>query len=466
MEVEEGNNADAGDINEGNNDVLCNKLADSTLRELDGMFPMSGNSSSSLGSECSIHRVPNKFYKGGQNYYVPELVAIGPYYHGDERFINMEVHKQRYVHALLGRISTPESRPEKLKALFEVVGNLEEKVRESYSSDSIIVNEEKKDDFRKMILFDGLFIVELLLRSEEPDTYKKDPNDPIFNTSWMYASLVRDMILLENQLPLFILEKLFSKMKEFDQNSQNKTITRLALRFFKTLIPNDQEILSEGDGKFAKTKHLLDVLYKVLFDVECGKATNSNSRGLSSAVKLERAGVRFKKADKHRCFLDIKFKHEALEIPVLHIEDHFEVFLRNLIAWEQCSNIKENRPFVVTSYAFLMESMINTESDVELLCRREIITHSLGCDEDVSLLFNNLCKEVTLEKFFYSEVCEQVEDYSKTLWHTWREWLTRKYFRSPWACMSLFTAMLLLLFAFVGAVGGVFSALSYLFHKS
>ncbi|XP_019052189.1 PREDICTED: UPF0481 protein At3g47200-like [Nelumbo nucifera] len=397
---------------------LSKELAASTLKDLE---ELTGKSSSSYSSSSCIHRVPEKFHKINQYAYVPELIAIGPNHHGKESLQTMEEHKKRYVKALLNRISTTqESNFKKLGEFFNILCFLEEEIHKSYSE----ISKMSRNDFLKMMLFDGFFMIELFLRSAE---VKKDENDPIFNTNWLYASLVRDMILLENQLPLFVLDKLFVKTKSKFSGHENQSLTRLALRFFKPLIPNDQHLLLKA-SKFTSSKHLLDLVYKVLLvDVKyLQPKSNPGGNLLLSVTRLRRAGIKFKKGHEETSFLDIKFSHGVLEIPPVHIEDHFEVLLRNLIAWEQCSN---SRPLhVVTSYAFLMNKLISTTEEVGFLCHRGIITNYLGGDEEVSLLFNNLCKEVTLVNFCYSEVCNQVKSYCKNRLRVWLPTFIGNYF--------------------------------------
>ncbi|XP_010247182.1 PREDICTED: UPF0481 protein At3g47200-like isoform X1 [Nelumbo nucifera] len=355
-----------------------------------------------------------------------QLTAIGPYHHGKESLQTMEERKREYVKALLHRISiTPESNLKSLQEFFKVLCSLEKQVRKSYSE---IINL-SRNDFLKMMLFDGVFIVELFLKSARE--VKRDEDDPIFNTNWLYASLVRDMILLENQLPLFVLDKLFNKIKSnFPGQYENQSLTRLALRFIKPLIPNDQLLLRKT-SKFIGSKHLLDLTYNVLLDEVKYSPSMAIPREnlLPSVTGLQRAGVKFKKGHEETSFLDIKFIKGVLEIPPLRIEDHFEVLLRNLIAWEQCC-ITEDCPCIFTSYAFLMDSLINTTSDVELLCCRDIITNLLGDDKNVSSLFNNLCKEVTLVKFCYSDICHPIKDYCKNRWHVWLPTFVRNFFYS------------------------------------
>ncbi|ESR59308.1 hypothetical protein CICLE_v10017781mg [Citrus x clementina] len=59
------------------------------------------------------------------------------------------------------------------------------------------------DEFVTMILLDAVFLIELFLRGFYPDFIK----------SWTVDQLSADLWLLENQLPVFILNELFELAK-------------------------------------------------------------------------------------------------------------------------------------------------------------------------------------------------------------------------------------------------------------
>ncbi|KAK2974714.1 hypothetical protein RJ640_007141 [Escallonia rubra] len=76
------------------------------------------------------------------------------------------------------------------------------------------------------------------------------------------------------------------------------------------------------------------------------------------------------------------------EIPKLLISDTTETFLRNLIAFEQCCPDIER--LYITSYAYLMDTLIDSKEDVHLLENAGVIENYLGSDEAAFDLFNNL----------------------------------------------------------------------------
>ncbi|XP_039169744.1 UPF0481 protein At3g47200-like [Eucalyptus grandis] len=150
-------------------------------------------------------------------------VSFGPYHHGKPALQMLEEHKWRYLPAMLDRIH-PHGIG--LEDLIGVVGPKEEMIRHCYSESTDMFS---GPDFVKMMVLDGCFIIELLLRwvrSElsEPDyRLRKDPfyapvhellgseqDDPLLRNSYLFTSLVRDLLRLENQVPYFVLEDLFA----------------------------------------------------------------------------------------------------------------------------------------------------------------------------------------------------------------------------------------------------------------
>ena len=60
-------------------------------------------------------------------------------------------------------------------------------------------------------------------------------------------SIQRDMVMLENQLPLFVLNRLL----ELQLGTRNQTglVAQLAIRFFDPLMPTDEPLTKSGQSK-------------------------------------------------------------------------------------------------------------------------------------------------------------------------------------------------------------------------
>ncbi|KAK4748692.1 hypothetical protein SAY87_015278 [Trapa incisa] len=150
-----------------------------------------------------IFRVPSTIRRHNEYVYDPQLVSIGPYHHGHERLQHMEKFKRWYLRCLLDRTPNPECN---LSRLFEVIKSNAQYCLDCYSEmeeDTII----DIDKFIVMVILDGCFVIELFRK--QAGVLPRHPDDPIFTTSYMRKILLSDLMLLENQLPWFVLEVLF-----------------------------------------------------------------------------------------------------------------------------------------------------------------------------------------------------------------------------------------------------------------
>ncbi|KAI3869579.1 hypothetical protein MKW92_039325 [Papaver armeniacum] len=186
---------------------------------------------------------------------------------------------------------------------------------------------------------------------------------------------------------------------------------------------------------------------------------------LPSATELRRAGVRFSKGSttQGRSILDIRFSSIGiLEIPPVLISDDTDPLLRNIIACEQLYGVS----YYMTSYVNFMDFLINSADDVKLLRRRGIISNYLGCDEDVSDMFNKLCVGIVVEGSTggcYSRHIRDINKFYQKRRHFWKATLQREYFNNPWAIVSLFAAVLLIALTIISTV---FTILSVIIPKS
>ncbi|KAI3932714.1 hypothetical protein MKW98_012685 [Papaver atlanticum] len=242
----------------------------------------------------------------------------------------------------------------------------------------------------------------------------------------------------------------------------------------------DSKVVKSTAPVYSSLKLLLQTLIRKLRNVvlSCGKFVkvilvepvvgkketySYNSRKMEfipSATELSRAGVSFRKGSTGGSFLDVNFRREGiLEIPPINLYDGTETLFRNLIACEQL--YKER--LILSSYATLMDCLINSADDVKILRKKGIITSYLGCDEDVSDIFNRLCVEICNDSNYYSQHTIRINKYYKKRRHIWKATLKREYFSNPWAIVSVIAAILLIALTITSTVFGI---LSFLVPKS
>ncbi|KAF8389060.1 hypothetical protein HHK36_025745 [Tetracentron sinense] len=387
---------------------------------------------SALSSRCCIHKVPTKLHKVNDAAYTPQVISIGPFYHGKESLQVMEEHKWRYLGVFLDRY-----RKIDLEDYVKALKEWEESARQCYAEPTKLGS----DGFVEMMLLDGFFILVLFLQIRTSEW--QDKSDPIFHTTWMLGAILRDMLLLENQIPFFVLERLFQLSEVPNQDDELlvllKPLACLCFSYFQKM-----DKFPETTSR-SSAKHLLDFVRNCLLSSPIVIPQDERKCDVTrSATELHEVGVKFK-VSKSNCLMDIRFRNGVLEIPHLKInQDSTESLFRNLTALEQCQEFPNSE---ITSYASLMDSLINTPKDVELLIRYGIIVNGLGDNGNVSHLFNNLLKEVNLptSKFYFSGLCEELNAYCKMRRHKWMASLKRDYFNSPWAVVSFTIAFVLLI---------------------
>ncbi|KAK7854210.1 upf0481 protein [Quercus suber] len=292
------------------------------------------------------------------------------------------------------------------------------------------------DEFVKILVIDGCFIVELFRKDFYTELREED--DPIFTMSYMRQFLFHDLILLENQVPWMVLERLFN----FTLDPRHKMpLIELAQDFFGNFYVSKPR---SGYPPIQDIKHILDVFRKWLV------SPTEEERGhldwtllMPSATSLVEAGVKIKRRES-KSILDMKFNNGVLEIPGLYIHEITETFFRNLICFEQCFPNCEPR---FTSYAVLIDNLINTAKDVDILCENKIIDNWLN-PEDAVPFFNKLYYNAFLKEIYYQKVRQDLNNYCKRRWPRWRAVLVRNYFNTPWAILSTAVAAILLILSF------------------
>ncbi|KAJ8763739.1 hypothetical protein K2173_003521 [Erythroxylum novogranatense] len=432
--------------------IVANEWLKSIIIDLKDLPPLSSN-----WSICKVPaklRTKNKDAKSEvqADAYSPQIVSIGPLHHGSKNLASMENFKTQYMSSLLYRTQNPAE-------VLEVFGrdflDFDKNVRACYA-ESIGYS---KEDLAKILLRDGCFIIELFHRFCTPDPRKQ--NDPIFTTSWMLSTIQRDLALLENQVPFFVLEWLFNlTMRQKAISPSLVPLPVLALRFFKSNLNISEDTLNTTGAHFCH--HLLDLIHKCYLPSSSKvepKIKGESLELIHCATALNKAGIKFRK-DLSKNLLDLKFEDGVFKIPPLCVHDTTDSLFRNLIAFEQCYQCSAQ---YITSYFLLMDRLIDTASDVELLVHKRIIENDLGGSDDVSDLFNNICKQVSLRDFHFAGLCEEVNAYYNKPWHKYKADLRSNYCRNPWTIISIIAGFWLLSLT---TLQTVYTAIGYYPHKS
>lgn len=398
-----------------------------------------------LSVDNSIFRTPSILARHNEKAYTPNHFSIGPFHRKPELKAGERI-KFKYLQDVLSRSAEKKADAKWTECLDSIkeVGN---KARNCYAE---ILEDE---NFVEMLVVDGCFIIELFRKYGKVEQAK---DDPIFSQSCMLQFLHHDLILLENQIPWFVLEILFNKTKD---PSETNSLIQLALDFFSNKFTSHTPIFDPKLFENQGVKHILDLLWLMLVlpseevkKYQRNQRSNKKKLGwqpIPSATRLEEAGVRFIHVNANaNSILDLEFINGVLEIPSLLIQETTETIFRNLISYEQC--LPNCRP-IFTSYAKIMDNLIDTTNDVEILCKEGIFDNWLS-PEDATQLFNKLYNDTYLKEFYYGELCNEVNRFYKQLRPRWCFAFVNNYITKPWAIVAIIYAIIILFLTFWQAI--------------
>ncbi|KAM7489085.1 hypothetical protein LguiB_026569 [Lonicera macranthoides] len=526
-----------------------------------------GGERSSGQSIPSIYEVPPKLRKENESAYSPRLISIGPIHRDTSELKDMDKHKLSYMQSLFSRTNrlvknsnkksshqrrtpishqrrtpvshtpishqrrTPESRDHVYQIMKGCVDSIIKEVPRARACYQGSLKPCDDGEFAQMLLFDGCFIIELVYRSKLP---QKLVGDPILGNTLVLIDIRHDLLLLENQIPWFVLDELFKlTIGKIQDQSVFRPLARFVLDFFGNVMNFQRPITKKVYP--TTIDHILDLLHqcyrpphtthedhdleegmfqddqdgyqpnyvfkltglcaggkvKVLEDKQsAGKKVKipEDNQIDYSATTLDNVGINFHagkgevididfsiscwfsflcgagipenptcyvynptKSSSSSCLLPVLCRScgiNRFEISPLCLHDSTESFLRNLIAYEQC---KPGVEHPITSYVFLMHTIISSKEDVELLVKAKVLENNLGESEDVLNLFNKMCKEVVLGEFCFSKPWKVVHEYCKrykrrnlpSILKRNCASLTNYYFNSRWAVISIIAALIL-----------------------
>nr|CAD1834943.1 unnamed protein product [Ananas comosus var. bracteatus] len=502
------------------------------------------------GTKCLIYKVQQHIRMVDRKAYEPIVLSIGPYHYGNPALQAMEKDKWNCLYYVLKL--NPEK---KLQDYLEAIGELENQARACYSEE---IKMEYKE-FLQMLLLDGCFILvslygldgiarpkdkvhgetanhqEIIEKNgaseenitEEHATKKKlvpevelsqvdsSQQNTLSNIAehdakyqeepdqfglWYVSFITHDLLLLENQIPFFVVQRIYELVA--GEAARTKSLTNRIAKFVEEHLYYYPKAIRES-GRPKDFQHLLHLAYiyvkpsqrqgechqywansqyvkRILHlgrrylklrhqpENEENSYINQHSYYLLArqqrwrrAVQYHEAGVEFKKRefDEHspHSLLDIKYSNGVMEIPRLPIDPNTLSFFRNFIAFEQtCPQVGND----IAAYTVFMSQLISMADDVTLLARRGIIMHQLRSDEEVSALFTKLTKDVVFDfnsNHYLKSLSWIMEAHYQSRLNRWMAWLRHNHFSNPWLSLAALAASIVLFCTVVQTLVAVFS---------
>ncbi|GAA0183777.1 hypothetical protein LIER_31131 [Lithospermum erythrorhizon] len=405
--------------------------------------------------------------------YDPLVVSLGPYHHGKLELQLAQRYKSTAVQLFVSRSGqTIEFFQNKI---LEVIDD----VRSCYFEGS--TDNFSDSELAEMMLQDSCFLLNYIELCKGSDDIRKTRiyTSMINHLDRLTLNLtLRDLFLLENQIPYSILTLLM-----YLRYGTSKGEAMLSKFISGTIFGDERERM-----KFSLDRqppvHLLDAYRQVLV-AECldinNQQTNSyissrfepfrrklfgnkqkdenNEEGhnaylFRSLTDLKTKGVRFKLSNSYS-LRDIKFAsycfYAELQLPYWCVSIYTKVFFSNMIAYENC--LEAHTSSVVTAYVSFMKALIQNSNDVKLLRERKIIVNQFGSDEEALQVFDDLNSFALgeLDNWVFEEVKKKIHQHCNSKSRTWMEELIHTYFRSPWTTIAFIAAVFLLCLAFIQA---------------
>ncbi|MBA0764345.1 hypothetical protein Gotri_013701 [Gossypium trilobum] len=479
--------------------LSVDELAQQIQSNLDSL-----NNSQHVKPDYCIFRIPGKFSDENLAPYRPRYTVIGPLVYHYYLSGHQEEEKQRYLASFLRRAKPNTSLNDFIELIEKYLSKIQgcyEKMYYRYWDESVgRAGQDKRAGTQShsslligMILVDAGFILELLLRAYSEGL--RAENDLIFAKSGTIHDLKRDLMLLENQLPFFLLKKMYKRALKC--NPHYPSFLHLTCHFFshyynqsisidEVLSPNNPRS-SEYRSNLEDPKHFTDLIrtfqqpyYTIQKQQQCGKwnilrgnthfmnlisfqkleegKVQQQQQGayLYSAVLLREAGVKFK-VSLNTCLFDIEFDENngELKIPPLKVDDSTESFYGNLMVWEQC--YYPNDTFIC-DYIFLIGYLIKSAEDVCILVRKRILINQLGSPIEIVTMFNRLCKYINVgTENRYSSLFMKLNAYNAVPHHSWIAILKLEYFSTPWRGVATIAAIILLVLTMIQTICALIS---------
>ncbi|KAK7349851.1 hypothetical protein VNO77_07614 [Canavalia gladiata] len=357
-----------------------------------------------------ISSVPDEIREPNKDAFKPKVISIGPLHRGITRHLQlMEGPKFLYMREFLERSGSQEETSSRrldltLKDCGTEIDKLEKVINASYGGNI----QSEPHELAKIMIVDGCFLLEVLLRlgnyMEPPEYHKRNySDDPILQNEGKVVPILNDITMLENQIPLIVLKKLYRKVcpngTKIEDDHRVADIVRKAFGY-------SEENKSGG-------AHVLHLMHLSTVEQNQQESTPVEHELKRCATRLRASGISIKatyRSSHHRLvdwfnfniYFD-DFNDRVLQIPPLCIKETTEVRWRNLIAWEQ-SRIWIRCKY--TSYALFFQGLICCKHDIELLEEKGVIVNECGkSKEELLTLFRTITKGAEYMDSSYSEIC-------------------------------------------------------------
>ncbi|XP_012847054.1 PREDICTED: UPF0481 protein At3g47200-like [Erythranthe guttata] len=377
-----------------------------------------------------LHRVPHHVRENKMHIYDPMVLSIGPYHHGrSSGFQETEQLKEKIVDLTLNSNDKDLFRRKILERIDEV----------RYFCGGISTHEFDDDALAQMMLRDACCVLHII----KFDVKEVDLLVLRLGRTTV-VSMLRDFLMLENQIPFWIIKLLIDLAIEDGDT--------LLCTFLSDSNFADYRLTEVPWKEGEEPLHLIEAHRITLVKEEIGADSrsqnidrqNNYSRRVAfkiqssprhSVTELKTKGIHFSPSS--NCLKDIR----ELCLPILHVTSNSKVFFSNTIAFEMSS--ESNTDYAVASYITFMKTLIENTEDVSELKKKGILFSTLANDNELVQMFKEIDGLDDYGSTALLDVQMKINKHCSIKTNTWMTELIYKYFRSPWTVIALFVATFL-----------------------
>ncbi|XP_059309799.1 UPF0481 protein At3g47200-like [Lycium ferocissimum] len=414
----------------------------------------------------------------------PKVVSLGPYHHGKPELKFVEDFKPKALQMFIHGSNKD------VNFFLEQIHEGIEHARSCYLEE--FTNKYNDYDFSRMMLLDACFVLNLMERETRDfsQCWSKDQYMAYYLGTGVDTLIRRDMLLLENQVPFQILKLLFNSRfggDGFEETSKsfcykilfgpqeprnNVVMEPQPFHLFELLgrvmvsTNSDHHLRQSHNNDSMNNDHkpattccplVMDLISKGIHQFghcldrcrnkEGNRIPTESTEVFRSVTEMKSKGIHFTPGG-FGSLMDVRLTSHyfdaELSLPCWYVSEYTRVFFRNMIAYEiSPGKIMESS---VSSYIYLMKTLIISPNDAKELRRKRIIVNLLGSDEEVVQVFKALNTYGGDYLHIYKDVKKKIEQHYNSKSQTWIAELLDTYFRSPWSLIALVAAVSLLFF--------------------
>ncbi|OEL19460.1 putative UPF0481 protein [Dichanthelium oligosanthes] len=206
-----------------------------------------------LGAPAKVFNVPHTLRDTKPEAYAPHFFALGPYHQARPELMDMERFKLAGAKRL-EMLFTGGRKMEHLMVSFQDDG-IEQKIRSTYHR----TLSQSRRTLAWMMAIDACFLLDFI------ENYHRHESTDVVSSSanWINA-VVRDAMMLENQIPLFVFAKAL-ELRHATRREAAKALHAIVDRFIKDVSPiKISHKQHNAIGDLSKHAHLLELLYHFL----------------------------------------------------------------------------------------------------------------------------------------------------------------------------------------------------------